>query len=42
VEDISFLRELMGKGRTPSTLKVYVAAIAAFAKTSDWPVTGEE
>lgn len=25
---MSFLQELLGKGRTPSTLKVYVAAIA--------------
>ncbi|XDV14302.1 hypothetical protein PO909_014574 [Leuciscus waleckii] len=31
-EVLSFLQELLDKGRTPSTLKVYVAAIAAFAE----------
>ncbi|CAM4733894.1 unnamed protein product [Leuciscus chuanchicus] len=31
-EVLSFLQELLDKGRTPSTLKVYVAAIAAFTK----------
>ena len=33
-EVLSFLQELLDKGRTPSTLKVYVAAIAAFSKTT--------
>ncbi|CAM4648922.1 unnamed protein product [Leuciscus chuanchicus] len=33
-EVLSFLQELLDKGRTPSTLKVYVAAIAAFAEPS--------
>jgi len=36
-EVLSFLQELLDKGRTPSTLKVYVAAIATFAK----PVSGQ-
>lgn len=31
-EVLSFLQELLDKGRTPSTLKVYVAATAAFTK----------
>ncbi|CAM4555573.1 unnamed protein product [Leuciscus chuanchicus] len=31
---LSFLQELLDKGRSPSTLKVYVAAIAAFAETT--------
>ncbi|XDV15095.1 hypothetical protein PO909_015235 [Leuciscus waleckii] len=31
-EVLSFLQELLDKGRTPSTLKVYVAAIAALAE----------
>jgi len=31
-------QELLDKGKTPSMLKVYVAAIAAFTK----PVTGKE
>ena len=31
---LSFLQELLEKGRSPSTLKVYVAAIAAFAETT--------
>ncbi|CAM4548218.1 unnamed protein product [Leuciscus chuanchicus] len=31
-EVLSFLQELLDKGRTPSTLKVYMAAIAAFAE----------
>ncbi|XDV35989.1 hypothetical protein PO909_005843 [Leuciscus waleckii] len=31
-EVLSFLQELLDKGRAPSTLKVYVAAIAAFAE----------
>ena len=30
-EVLSFLQELLDKGRSPSTLKVYVAAIAAFS-----------
>ncbi|CAM4665764.1 unnamed protein product [Leuciscus chuanchicus] len=31
-EILSFLQELLDEGRSPSTLKVYVAAIAAFTK----------
>jgi len=34
---LSFLQELLDKGRTPSMLKVYVPAIAVFTK----PVTGQ-
>ncbi|CAM4427360.1 unnamed protein product [Leuciscus chuanchicus] len=34
---LPFLQELLDSGRTPSTLKVYVAAIAAFTK----PVNGQ-
>jgi len=34
---LSFLQKQLDKGRTPSTLKVYVAAIAAFTK----PTTGQ-
>ncbi|XDV14461.1 hypothetical protein PO909_014706 [Leuciscus waleckii] len=33
-EVLSFLQELLDKGRAPSTLKVYVAAIAAFSGTT--------
>ncbi|XDV46928.1 hypothetical protein PO909_016730 [Leuciscus waleckii] len=33
-EVLSFLQELLDKGRAPSTLKVYVAAIAAFSETT--------
>ncbi|CAM4721730.1 unnamed protein product [Leuciscus chuanchicus] len=33
-EVLSFLQELLDKGRSPSMLKVYVAAIAAFSKTT--------
>ncbi|CAM4284410.1 unnamed protein product [Leuciscus chuanchicus] len=33
-EVLSFLQELLDKGRSPSTLKVYVVAIAAFSKTT--------
>ena len=33
-EVLSFLQELLDKDRTPSTLKVYVAAIAAFSETA--------
>ncbi|XDV31026.1 hypothetical protein PO909_033803 [Leuciscus waleckii] len=32
-EVLSFLQELLDEGRAPSTLKVYVAAIAAFSET---------
>ena len=31
---LTFLQELMDKGRSPSTLKVYVAAVAAFAEST--------
>ncbi|CAM4659841.1 unnamed protein product [Leuciscus chuanchicus] len=33
-EVLSFLQELLDKGRSPSTLKVYVAAIAVFSSTT--------
>jgi hypothetical protein len=29
---LSFLQELLDRGRSPSTLKVYVAAVAAFTE----------
>ncbi|XDV40814.1 hypothetical protein PO909_009815 [Leuciscus waleckii] len=32
-EILSFLQELLEEGKSPSTLKVYVSAIAAFRKT---------
>ena len=38
---LSFLQELLDRGRTPSTLKVYVAAIAAFAKPANGQSPGK-
>jgi hypothetical protein len=39
---LSFLHELLDAGCSPSTLKVYVAAIAAHHVLVSWPVTGKK
>ncbi len=39
---LSFLQELLEKGRSPSTLKIYVAAIAASHNPIDGQSAGQE